>query len=164
MAGLLHDAGAGKLSPDSIQQQFKIPPEYHTAYTKACVAGMKLLFDASTHDMVSKYLDKPGSIGLKIGKGIADVVLFLYSKSNKTLPPQVLVPTGLYLTSHALDYVKKTGQFPITPKDEGEAVQAMLGFVLEKFHIDPNKLMAAGEKSPTGAALPQTPDAHQTGA
>lgn len=158
MAGIVQEAGGGQLTPQGLQQHFKVPAQYQEAYTRACAAGMKILFDKSTHDMVAQYLQKPGDTGMKIGSGVASVVLYVYKQSNQTLPPQVLIPAGLYLVAQALDYVKKTNTLPLTPQDEGKAMQAMIGIVLQKFHIDPNKMLAnidqQGGKPPVAGQKP----------
>jgi hypothetical protein len=158
MSGIVQQAGGGQITPQGLQQHFKVPPQFHEAYTRTCAAGMKILFDKNTHDMVAQYLQKPGDTGMKIGSGIASVVLYVYKQSNQTLPPQVLVPAGLYLVAQALDYVKKTNSLPVTPQDEGKAMQAMLGIVLQKFHIDPDKMLSTidqhGGKPPMAGKKP----------
>jgi len=158
MSGIIRQAGGGQLTPEALQQHFKVPPKLHAPYVKTCAAGMKLMFDASTHQMVADYLKKPGPLGPLVGKGIADVVLYIFKESNQTLPPSVLVPAGMYLVAQAIDYIKKTGVRPISPQDEGQATQMMLGLILQKFHIDPDKMMshidqqgAAPQAAPAGA-------------
>ena len=113
-------------------------------YQKVVLAGMKVMFSKETHEMVLEQMQASGPMGVKLGKSIAGLMLLLFQQSNKTLPPQLLVPAGAYLMAQAADYVKKSGQ-PVSSMDVAQGMEIMVDTLLHQFGVDPNKL-AGGVK------------------
>lgn len=129
-----------EISPEQVRKDMKLPPELQNAYERVVVAGMKMMFSKETNKYMLKQLEGPGSMAEKLGNGIAELMLALFMQSNKTMPPQVIVPAGTELVVQAADFIKKSGLAKITNRDIGDGIQIMMAKVFEAFGIDPNKL------------------------
>lgn len=147
MVGLIQQNAARpkgrELNLKQIQKQINVPAEFAEAYKRVVIAGMKVMFDKSTHPMMLDSLKGQGSLGQKMGMGIAGLVLLLFQKSNKTLPPQVLVPAGVELLMQATYFLRKSKLAMPNNADIGEATQVMVTTLLEKFGVTADKLNAA---------------------
>lgn len=154
MAGLIQGA-AGELSPEVLQSKFQLPPNLQQAYERVVLAGMKVLFDKSTNDMVVEQIRAPGPIGEKLGRGVAGLVLTLYLESNQTMPPQVMIPAGCYLVAQAADFARKTEHVSVSNEDVAAGIQVMIETLMAKFGIDPTRVNAAAAQMQGGAAQPQ---------
>lgn len=125
------------------QVQDNLPPELRDAYKRVIVAGMKVMFDPKTHQLMLKQLQEPGPIGQKLGQGIAGLMLLLFQQSNKTMPPQILIPAGLELLMQAVYFLRKSKLAMPNNADIGEATQVMVDTIMQKFGVDPQKFSGA---------------------
>lgn len=130
-----------EISPEQVRKDMKLPPELQNAYERVVVAGMKLMFSKETNKYLLKALEGQGSMAEKLGNGIAELVLMLFLQSNKTMPPQVIIPAGTELVVQAADFIKKSQLAPVTNRDIGDGIQIMMAQVFRQFGIDPNKLI-----------------------
>lgn len=143
--GLINDNMArpteqNDISPESVRSDMKIPPELQNAYERVVVAGMKVMFSKETNKYVLKALESGGSNADKLGTGVAELLLMLFAQSNKTMPPQVMIPAGTELVVQAADFVKQAGLMKVTNQDIGDGIQVMIQLVLKAFGADPQKL------------------------
>ena len=146
MAGLIQDEmqqGGGELTPDKVASEIKMPPELQEAYERVVLAGMKIMFSKETNEKVIKSIQGPGPIAKRLGVGIAGLIATLFQQSNKTMPPQLIIPAGTNLLMQAADFLKRGNIEKITDKDIGDAMQVMLNTVLDMFGVDPMKMRAA---------------------
>lgn len=153
MAGLIQESMSGSLTPDNIRSKLHIPPQLEGAYQKIILAGMKVMFDKSTHQLMIKELDGPGDMATRLGKGMTGLMSLLWQQSNKTLPPNLIIPAGLELMAHAVDFLKKAGQ-DVTDQEFGEAVQVFIQNTLKAFHLDPEKVAMIGARGAQGEQAP----------
>lgn len=152
------------LSVDVIKNSIKMPPKLQQAYDRVVVAGLKIMFDKTTHQLAMKAISGNGPISKRVGKGIAGLVATLYRKSNNTIPPEVIVPATVNLVSQACDYMQKTGQ-PMSNQDIGDAMDTAVRIVMQMFGADPTKMLAAaGGKNFNNSAMQQQQQAPQAGA
>ena len=170
MPGLVNSSRGAQeqdlITPEKVQEGINVPPQLQEPYQRVVLAGMKVLFSKDTHSMVQEELAKPGPMGQKLGQGIAGLMLLLFQQSNKTMPPQLLIPAGSYLLAQAADYVKKTGQ-PVTNMDVAQGMEIMVDTLFSKFGVDPEKVMnAAGgaQQQPAAPAAAQPAAPEQQGA
>lgn len=144
MAGIIqNEMEGGDLAADKVNAQIKMPPELQEAYDRVVLAGMKIMFSKETAGKVLKAIQGPGPISKRLGVGIAGLIATLFQQSNKTIPPQVIIPAGTNLLMQAADFLKRSGVEKITDKEIGEAMQVMLNTVLDMFGVDPMKLRTA---------------------
>ena len=128
------------LSPEMIQQNIQMPPELQEAYERVVLAGMKALFSEGSNREMLRRLEGKGPIGLRLGKGIATLLLLFYSESNKTLPQAVIIPAGTYLVAQAADFLNQSSIEKVTNADIGEAISAFVEAVIQSFGGDLQKM------------------------
>ena len=128
------------LTPEVIQQNIQMPPELQEAYDRVVLAGMKALFSEGTNREMLKQIQGPGSIGLRLGKGIASLMLILYTESNKTMPQAVIIPAGVYLLAQAADFLNQSGVEKLANKDIGEAMATFVEATIQSFGGDLTKM------------------------
>lgn len=128
------------ITPESVRRDMNIPPELQNAYERVVVAGMKVMFSKETNKYVLKAIEGEGTNGEKLGNGVAELLIMLFAQSNKTMPPQVIIPAGTELVVQAADFVKKAGLMKVTNQDIGDGIQVMISQVLRAFGADPQKL------------------------
>ena len=152
-----------EISPEQVRKDMKLPPELQNAYERVVVAGMKMMFSKETNKYMLKQLEGPGSMAEKLGNGIAELMLALFMQSNKTMPPQVIVPAGTELLVQAADFIRKGGIAKVTNRDIGDGIQIMMAKVFRAFGIDPDKLFQKiGQFDPS--QLPQMAQQQQAAA
>lgn len=146
MAGILNQNMArpdakSEISPEQVRKDMKLPPELQQAYERVVVAGMKMMFSKETNKYMLKQLESEGSMAEKLGTGIAELMIALFLQSNKTMPPQVIIPAGTELLVQAADFINKSGLAEVTNRDVGDGIQVMMSLIFRQFGIDPDKLM-----------------------
>lgn len=146
MDGLLNQNMArpdakSEISPEQVRKDMKLPPELQQAYERVVVAGMKMMFSKETNKYMLKQLEGEGTMAEKLGGGIAELMIALFLESNKTMPPQVIIPAGTELLVQAADFINKSDLAEVTNRDVGDGIQMMMSLIFRQFGIDPDKLM-----------------------
>lgn len=153
--------GEQELTPQAVSGQMKLPPELQEAYERVVLAGMKMMFGKDTNAQMLKQLQSlSGPISERLGTGIAGILAELFRMSNKTMPPQVIIPAGVELLMQAADFLKRSGAEQIDNKAIGDAMDVMVTTVLKMFKLDPGKVVQfadqqAGQQQSQPAAQPQ---------
>ena len=129
------------VTPEQVRKDMQLPPELQNAYERVVVAGMKMMFSKETNKYMLQQLEAPGSMAEKLGNGVAELMLLLFMQSNKTMPPQVIIPAGTELVVQAADFINQAGLAEVTNRDVGDGIQVMMAVVLKQFGVDPAKLM-----------------------
>jgi hypothetical protein len=125
-AGEKAQKGAAKLAVSAVREKIQVPPELKEAYQKIIAAGLKVMYSEETHQDVMNMLPKDGTPGENLGRGIANLMSLLFQQSNQTMPPQLLIPCGLYLLVDAAEFMQQSGDSDLTDEDVGDAVLAMI--------------------------------------
>jgi hypothetical protein len=156
----------GEITPQAMRAKMTLPPQLKDAYERVVLAGMKIMFDPSTHQMAMKTLAGDGPIDERLAKGIAALMGTLIKESNGTMPPPVVIPAGIELIAAAGDFLKKSGE-QITDDDIAGAMADFVQIIFQqggaKKPEDMRAMLAsavAGGKAPQGpspAAGPQAP-------
>jgi hypothetical protein len=134
------DKSTSGLNLSTIRSGIKLPPELEEMYQRVVIAGMKVMFSDESHHLLEKELQGPGTTEEKLGRGLAGLMLLLFKQSNKTLPPQVIIPAGIELMMNAVEYFQKTDKVKISDQDIGHAIQIMLGVLMHAFGAQPNEV------------------------
>ena len=136
-----------------------LPPTLESAYQHAVAAGMEILLAQETQDEIMQALQLPGDVTDKLAQGIAGLMLVLFDQTNKTMPPQVIIPAGIELLVHAAEFLDKSGT-EVSDKEVAAATASMIQILLKKFGVDPQKMMGAMDAMGQLGKLPvQAPDA-----
>lgn len=152
------------ITPESIKSKMRVPPQFKDAYERVVVAGMKIMFDQSTHAFAMKRVQQgEGSVGQRLGNAVAGLLSLILEKGKGGIPPQVVVPAGITLLVSAADFMNRSGIEAVPAKEVGVATEVMIDDVLKMFKIDPAKAAAleppGGLVDNTPAGEPQPPEA-----
>jgi hypothetical protein len=133
-------AQGAAITPEAIQENIKMPPKLQSAYDRVVLAGMKIMFSEKTNKVVMKQMQGPGPLSERLGMGIAGLMATLFKESNKTIPPAVIIPAGVYLLAQAADFLKKTQIENIDDKAIGVAMQIFVEITIKMFGGDAEKV------------------------
>lgn len=125
----------------ALRSKMQLPSNLQNAYDRVVLAGMKVMFDKQTHQMMLDEMNKPGAIDDKLSQGIIGLMLMLWKQSNQTMPPQVIIPAAIELLMQAADFVEKSKTAQITDQDISAALQKAVFGIMQEFGIDPDRAM-----------------------
>lgn len=131
-----------ELTADVIKQNIKLPPNLQEAYNRVVLAGKKVIFDEKTNQFVLDAIKGEGSLGIRLGKGIATLMMLLYKESQETMPPALIVPAGVCLLGEAADFIREGNIEPVNNQVVAEAIQVFVEAIIQSFGGDPNKMYA----------------------
>lgn len=117
-----------------------IPANMQDVFDKAVLSGMRVMFDASSHEMTLAELDGPEPLEVKLSNGTIKLVYMLWEQSNKTLPPQLLVPLTLVLTLRAFEFLQMSKDPEATKEVMGEAVALAVQGVMDRAGATADKI------------------------
>jgi|TARA_R110000868_G_scaffold146174_1_gene366901 hypothetical protein len=144
MAGIIEQnmapAQGQAISPEAIKENTKMPPELQNAYERVVLAGMKIMFSEKTNQLVMKQMQGEGPVSERLGIGIAGLLATLFKESNKTMPPAVIIPAGVYLLAQAADFLKQSQIENIDDKAIGDAMQIFVETTIKMFGGDTDKV------------------------
>lgn len=154
-------ATPGAIDVDAILAKVQIPPKLKPVYDQSVLKGMRIMFSKSSHDMMEKQLAKEGPLADKMAEGITALIYMLWTGSNKTLPPQIIVPLAFTFTLKAFDFLQRSGDAEATKEVLGEAIEKSMTQVMGKFGVSPDQMPQIIEQmkgSVAGAPAPVAPD------
>lgn len=141
-------ADPSKRSPNAIMAMLELDPTQKQQLMRIVAAGMKVMFDAQSHHLMLDTLQGPGPLCDKIGQGVAGLMGMLMQESKNSLPPQLIVPAGLVLIAHAVDFLEKGGM-TVSDEDFGKAVDYFVRTVMNAFGLDADKVAAIAGNAET---------------
>lgn len=155
--------GPNKITSKTLEQSMHLTAQQRPQLDRIVTAGMKVMFDPKTHQMMLDEIKKPGPIEQKLGMSIAGLMGLLVKESNNSLPPQLLIPAGIVLLAHASEFLVQAG-IPCSDHDIAASIDVFVHTVLTAFKLDPAKVQAVGggalhPEDPSAAAAPPAPDA-----
>jgi hypothetical protein len=134
------------------QVEAKIPANLKDIYNKAVLSGMRIMFSGQSHHLLTDALDKPGPLATNISNGIIQLMYLLWTQSNKTLPPQIIVPVTVTLTLKAFDYLQHSHDPQATKDVLGQATTLAIHGIMARFGV--GQAPQAGAQPPSGGATP----------
>lgn len=138
---MANPTGKDTLSPEAVKQNMNIPANLQNAFDRVSAAGMKIMFSKETNKLMLKGFD-PNKVAEQIGKGVVVLMATLLEKSNNTIPPQIIIPVGMYLIAQAADFYEKGGLADVTNEDIATATQIFLYEIIQKSGGDPDQMMS----------------------
>ena len=165
---MLDQAGSQQTGQIDIQPMLdgiEVPSELKPMYDKIVLAGMRIMFSKGSHQLLVDQLQKEGPLAEKISAGIVALMYMLWTQSNKSIAPQLIIPAATALTLRAFDYVQKTGDPEATKEVLGQSVEGALDGIMKGFggNIDSMEqnlqqtaqgVKGAVEQMPQGQAQP----------
>jgi hypothetical protein len=149
--------GAGPINIDTIVEKevrAKIPTNLQAMYDKVVLSGMRIMFDKNSHAMALQELDAEGPMPQKLAEGVIKLMYMLWTESNQSIPPQIVVPVTLTLTLRAFQFLQMAQDPEATKEVMGEATALAVQGVMDRFGATQDKLPAL-LKSQGGNAQPQ---------
>lgn len=141
------------MSPKAVMAAMHVNPQQKQQLERIVAAGMKVLFDKSTHQMMIDAMQGDGPIEQKLGQGIVRLIGVLWSESKGSIPPELLIPAGMVLLAEAADFMNQAGQ-TVTPEQFGKANEIMLDTLLQQAGVSSDKLAEkGGQPAPRAGAL-----------
>lgn len=159
------ESTGSETSGAALRKKMEVPGPLGEQLDKVVLAGMKIMFDQKTHHLMAQELDRDGDTAEKLGMGVAGLMGLLMEQSQRSIPPQLLIPAGVVLMGHAADFVRKSGD-DVTDEEFGEAVEVFLDTIMGQAGIDSNKVaefkpregMVEGSMARASPELPDTDD------
>lgn len=146
------------VAPIIARAEAAIPANLKDIYSKAILSGMRIMFDKASHRLMLEELNQPGPLATRISNGIIKLVYMLWTQSNKTLPPQIMVPVTLVLTLRAFDFLQQSQDPEATKEVLGEATHQAVQGVMDRFGANeaalPGLVQANQKGAQPGAAPP----------
>ncbi len=115
--------------------KIQMPPNLEKIYNKTVLAGMRIAFDKRSHKMLLEQLDKPGPLAAKMTEGLIALMYMLWTKSNKTLPPQIIIPVTVTLTLRVFEFMQQSGESEATKELLGEVMADTVEGVMDRFGV-----------------------------
>lgn len=150
MAGLIHNAAAS-ITPQAVEAKLHLPENMKAPFQRVVLAGLKVMFDPQTHQLMLKELAGPAPLPQKLGLGITGLIALLFQQAQRGIPPQLLIPAGLVLLAHAVQFVQQSGE-RVSAQEFGQASQIFIDRLLTEFKVDPARVAAAGARGQAQAA------------
>lgn len=121
----------------------KLPANMQEPFQKVTIAGMKLMFDPQSHDLLVKGLKQTPNMTDNVGRCAAGAVAFMFQKSNHTMPVKVVAPASIYLMCEMLDFLEKAGKIKITKDVVAQSTKAAAATLMKKFGVNPGVVQKA---------------------
>ena len=120
----------GKMSPLLAKVEAKVEstvkPNMKAAYNRIIAGGLKFAFDPKAHGTVVQGLDKSVDPVHDVAVGVVGILILMSKKAQGTMPTEAMVPAGLVLVLHGLDYLEQTGRMQITNTEVDDATQTYI--------------------------------------
>lgn len=156
-------AGGVDVEPMIAKARAGIPAKLQPMFDKVVLSGMRIMFDKASHKMMLEQLNGPGPLEKRLSDGIIALMFMLWQQSNKTIPPQLMVPATLVLTMRAFQFLQLSKDPEATKEVLGEATAEAVQGLMDRFGATQDKLasMAKGGQpgAPAAAAAPGAPPA-----
>lgn len=108
----------------------------------AVSAGMKMLFDDTTHanmQLVKNPASRTEPVKT-ISSGVAGLVYLMYLHSNKTMKPEVMIMSGTILMCHVFDFAERGLSMRITNDIISETTKSLSEQLFKKLGVTPERL------------------------
>jgi hypothetical protein len=154
LAGKSTAKGQSATHPDQVLKGMNIPPQLMPGFIAAVKSGMQFVTGSTTHQYFLQQLQGPGPAAQKLSEGVYALIQIIAHQAKGAMPPQVLIPAGVYLISWVADYTNRAKLMPVSDKDIGLAVQMFIHTVVGSVQ---KAQQAAGPQGPQGPAGQQPP-------
>lgn len=154
-------AGAIEVGPIIAKARSGLPANLQGVYDKAVLSGMRIMFDKASFQMTMDELKQPGPLATRIANGVIKLVYLLWTQSNKTLPPQIIVPVTLTLALKAFEFMQMVQDPEATKEVLGDATHQAVQGVMDRFGVDEAKLPALVKANQGRQQVPRAPQVPQ---
>ena len=162
MQGAAQEPSGQPFDSTDIRQGLRenVPPPMREAYDKLVAAGIKIMFDKSTHYLMQEQMAADGEISDKLAEGVASLMAMMLKNSKGAFPQQLIIPAGIELMLHAADFAAQGAGEKVDADDMGSAIQKFVFKLFEGAGIKPDMLM--GSIGHIGKLHEQAPEGRQS--
>lgn len=144
-----------EMNPQVVQENMQVPEDMQEPLERIVLAGKKVMFSPETADMVQEALAGEEPIEDRLAQAIAGLMGMLWTESNGTMPPQLIVPAAMILLAEAVMFLQEAGE-EIQPQQYGTAIEQTINAVMEMAGVDDETLQAElgpGTEAPPAQGL-----------
>ena len=145
----------GIIDTKQIEAGIEVPPNLKPMYDKIVLSGMRIMFSKESHKLFIDQLQKEGPLAKKIADGITGLMYLMWTESNKSIPPQLIIPATTALTLRAFDYVQQTGDPEATKEVLGQSLEGAIDGVMRGFGGSADTIEQAIPAAQGQGAMPQ---------
>jgi hypothetical protein len=158
MAGIIQDVKSsqpaqGGVTPQALRAKMQIPPQLQGQYQSVVAAGRKIMYSPQMGGQIQQLLQGPGTMGDKLGQGVLALIAILLDKTNRGIPPQLIIPAAIELVAEAGDFLSHAG-VKVTDQDKAQGVSAVIQQILQKSGVSMDQLPALLKQQQQGAPAP----------
>jgi hypothetical protein len=132
-------ADSPTVTPKSVRSKMSMPKDMGAAYDAVISAAKRIMYSEEMKPQMVELLRGPGELGDKIGQGVVALMAILYTQTNGTMPPQLIIPAATELVAEAGDFLKKVG-VKVTDNDIAEGMAAVVEQILGTAGIQPEQI------------------------
>jgi hypothetical protein len=114
-------------------------------YDKIVVAGLHIALDKGPDSFMAKLKNSRDPIG-DSARGAASLVLIERKQSRGVMPMKAMVPAGMTLLFHALDFCDRAKIASVAEPQIDQATTTFVNFLFHKLGITPGMLQSAAGK------------------
>jgi hypothetical protein len=143
--------GAAPIAPGAAGQAGgdQPTPQEQNAYERVVMAGMKVLYDNSTHPGIMNMLTKSASDPAKaLADTVSMIMLQLDKKSGGKIPEMVILPAAAELLGDVAELASKAGVFTVDENTATKAMQLMVMSLAENYGVQPEDVQALMQSFP----------------
>lgn len=142
----------------------RVPGQLRSAVDRLVTAGMHVMFDPKTNQMLLQQVDKPGGAATdNVAQGIAALMSILKNQSKGPFPMQAVMPAAYMLMCQALDFMGKTGRMEVTDDEIADTFSALSAYMGQKMGVTAQTVQQARQMSGAGGPPAQPPQAAGAG-
>jgi hypothetical protein len=140
-----------QLNPQELQGQIQVPKELQGAMERIVVAGKKLMYSQEVKAEFDEQFNpqNPDPMPEKLAATVFVVVGSLFGESNGTLPPQLLVPAGIFLITDLAQFIEEAGMANVEDVELGQAMELYIGYLANS--------MEGADEQPSQSPEPMQP-------
>lgn len=128
----------------------KVPANMKNAFQRIITAGLKVMYDPKTNDMMAKQLKEQGDPAEIAGAGVAKLLGLLMNQSKGTMPMNAAIPAATVLLCEGLDFMEQAKVVKVDNEVLSRAMQSMSSTFLQMMGVTPEKFQQMLAKAQAG--------------
>lgn len=128
----------------------KVPANLKNAFQRIITAGLKVMYDPKTNDMMAKQLKEQGDPAEIAGAGVAKLLGMLMNQSKGTMPMNAAIPAATVLLCEGLDFMEQAKVVKVDNEVLSRAMQSMSSTFLQMLGVTPEKFQQMLAKAQAG--------------
>lgn len=124
-----------------------VTPEMQKNYDKLVMAGMKVIYDQSTHASIINML-RSGEPSEALANAVTTIILQLDKQSGGKIPEEIILPSSAELLGDLAELASKAGVFQVSEQIAAKAMQLLIISLGEHYGVDPKDVQQLMQSIP----------------